>query len=557
MPEKRRSQKSSEGDSVEEISVQFRPIFGVSPRTYVPALYAALVAALLFFLLVFPGIRNNGSEITFTSSPPGASVLIDGVRLGATPFTTFVPRGTRSLEVRKPFFETATDDMTVGGRLVGSLLFPRRRQVDVSLEIAAPEAVLDDASRRFSQWALIGRASAQFQFPLVAAPAVEDLVFSRAEVTAAEQRAFVLAQAASARSDVQLRDVLRATSLVEQSGTALGSRQLVQAVRVLAETVVERPATPFWFAGAARDVPDFGEYETSSYFQQHLEQYTTRLLAESLRTDTTGEQVATNRVEVDGIGFALVPAGRLVLGGMDGTESGIDPFSVPVAVDIDAFYMMETEVSVAMFRRFVSERPQFGPAERPSLTAAGLATEEYLAPFGRRDYLETAEASEPVRAVSYAAASAFADWLGQRLPAGLSELDVRLPTERQWEWAAEVNAANPQEAHLFSEAESGPRSTSDGAPGRLGISDLLGNVWEWCRDWYRPAAYSFLRADAAASASPVDPIESFPSRMRVVRGGSWANPADDVSIRSRGAQQPEWSTPYLGFRVVLVQSDGN
>jgi len=66
-------------------------------------------------------------------------------------------------------------------------------------------------------------------------------------------------------------------------------------------------------------------------------------------------------------------------------------------------------------------------------------------------------------------------------------------------------------------------------------------VWEWTGTWYHPADY--LVGGTAA----------YPGTQRVVRGGSWANDRRSIGVTTRGAQPPEWSTAFLGFRPVLAE----
>lgn len=553
MPEQRRSQKRSD----DQTEVRFRPVLGISPRTYVPAVYVAIILVILFFVLVFPGIRNNGTQVTFISIPPGASVLVDGTRVGATPVTAFVERGRRSIELRKPFFEPSQNEITFGGRLFGSVLFPRRREITEKLSLVDASALLQDASARFARWALVGRPSAQYQFPLVVAPAMESAIYAGADLPSQVTSDFLLSAAASTQNDTQLRDVIRATALVRQDGGVFGSRQLVSTLQALAQTAEERPAAPFWYAGATSQVADYSTFQQSDYFSTQLQSYSTDLIAETMRNDTAGRRLDVDIITIAGVEMARVPGGTVILGGMQGVDSGIDPFSVPVPRTVPEFYLQRREVSVELYRRFVDAVPRFAPDAREQLVEDGIADDDYLSPFGKRDYLESARADEPVVAVSYGAAQAFAAWLETQLPASLSDRQVRLPTEEEFEWAAVLNAERQEDGWFYSEAvdgqeeSAGPRSVTGGTAGRLGIFDLSGNVWEWSEDWYRPAGYPFKRP----GRSTPDGM-TLPGAMRAVRGGSWANPSDEVGPRVRGAQSPEWSTPYLGFRVVLVRRNG-
>ena len=75
-----------------------------------------------------------------------------------------------------------------------------------------------------------------------------------------------------------------------------------------------------------------------------------------------------------------------------------------------------------------------------------------------------------------------------------------------------------------------------------GIFDMNGNVWEWCKDWY--GMYS--------GGYEVDPTGPESGLLRVVRGGSFYNMADDC----RSAHRHEWIGPRYrhadyGFRIVI------
>ncbi|MEM7557478.1 MAG: formylglycine-generating enzyme family protein, partial [Planctomycetota bacterium] len=82
-------------------------------------------------------------------------------------------------------------------------------------------------------------------------------------------------------------------------------------------------------------------------------------------------------------------------------------------------------------------------------------------------------------------------------------------------------------------------------PNSFGLFDMLGNVWEWCRD------NTFREYSAEHVADPVN--EEVSSAIRVMRGGSFAYSARNVRSAYRGGHPPGSRNDYLGFRCSSSQ----
>lgn len=150
-------------------------------------------------------------------------------------------------------------------------------------------------------------------------------------------------------------------------------------------------------------------------------------------------------------------------------------------------------------------------------------------------------ANYPVINVSWYDALAYCRWLSARL-----NLDIRLPTEWEWQWAA---AGNTQQDYPWAGAWKPARANSrEAGIGRtaavglylwgcspFGVDDMAGNVWEWCLNLYdQPSDTSLSTSEA-----------------RVLRGGSWRyDPEDSARASARNYDHPGHRLYNLGFRVL-------
>lgn len=139
----------------------------------------------------------------------------------------------------------------------------------------------------------------------------------------------------------------------------------------------------------------------------------------------------------------------------------------------------------------------------------------------------------------------------------------RLPTEMEWMWAAmgaqmgsDPFAVNTTGSGKAFAGSTGSNSIEDYAwyslnssktqpagsklPNELGLSDMSGNVWEWCWDWYGsyPAGYQAVYRGAASGTS------------RILRGGSWPYDASTCTVAWRNYYVPFDRDSTVGFRVV-------
>lgn len=133
----------------------------------------------------------------------------------------------------------------------------------------------------------------------------------------------------------------------------------------------------------------------------------------------------------------------------------------------------------------------------------------------------------------------------------------RLPTDAEWTHAAgEVPATAPGgiravanlgsadtksvERLLDELSAGGTRPVGSYAPNQYGLYDMLGNVWEWCNDWFNPAA------TPTASFNPAGPALGL---ARILRGGSFISTTSQWSRGYRSSMEPSYKSRFTGFRV--------
>ena len=93
---------------------------------------------------------------------------------------------------------------------------------------------------------------------------------------------------------------------------------------------------------------------------------------------------------------------------------------------------------------------------------------------------------------------------------------------------------------------SGGRTHPSGSrqPNAWGLKDMLGNVAEWCRDWYAPDSYKVERT----ATNPTGPPHG---TRRVARSGMAKDDPRDVRPANRLPGLPTDSAAFVGFRTVI------
>jgi formylglycine-generating enzyme required for sulfatase activity/uncharacterized caspase-like protein len=217
-----------------------------------------------------------------------------------------------------------------------------------------------------------------------------------------------------------------------------------------------------------------------------------------------------------GMALVLIPAGSFTMGHPDKLTSR-PPHTVTLGRPL---YMGRTEVTQAQWKAVMGDNPA-----RHNIQGDNKPV----------DWVRWNEVQE---------------FLG-RLNARGGNCEYRLPTEAEWEYACRAGSTGDTPEDLDRIAwygiseEMGAGSTypvGQKRPNAFGLFDMLGNVREWCEDWY----------GTYGPGDQVDPRGPHDGKIRIMRGGSYADPASICNATSRQASAPANRDRFTGFRVVAL-----
>ena len=249
------------------------------------------------------------------------------------------------------------------------------------------------------------------------------------------------------------------------------------------------------------------------------------------------------------IDWIEIPKGEFTMGGT-GDRHGKRVFQCGLIRE--PYRISRYPVTVAQFEAFVSGG---GYQEQKYWTKAGWEWRHGLEKTGPTNYGPVFQtANHPQVGVTWYEAVAFCRWLGETV-----KLDVRLPSEAEWERAARGPNGRSYpwgEEKDFAERcnmkDSGLGHTSavgmfPSGFAECGAADLAGNVWEWCRTPWVESYKEYEKNDLILK----EDLER--SGWRVVRGACWGNDSGDIMLSScRDDLRPGDRYSGFGFRVVVV-----
>ena len=269
--------------------------------------------------------------------------------------------------------------------------------------------------------------------------------------------------------------------------------------------------------------------------------------------------------KVTGIEMLLVPPGSFMMGcSAEDSECGPDESPAHKVMLSMAFYIGKTEVTQGQWLSLMKSRPSFfgrytgggtklNPGDSAN-TAEGRARQsqaDYEILAGDLSPEKYQEMTKPIPQI----------WRSNDFPVEqvswedcqlcCKRYGLRLPSEAEWEYACRAGTTTARFGPLNDVAWHGGNSggtthaVGQKLANALGLHDTIGNVSEWCQDWYGPDYYK------ACEDGVVDPTGPAQGARRLWRGGGWPG---FVSGGCRASQR-HFSTPdfinfVIGFRVV-------
>ena len=271
--------------------------------------------------------------------------------------------------------------------------------------------------------------------------------------------------------------------------------------------------------------------------------------------------------------------------GYEGPEAWESDGEGPIReVSLDGYWLDQTAVTNAQFAEFVeatdyvTESEQFGWAYvfigqlsnskqrklRETKTVQGLQWwyaidgAHWRKPEGAGSNIKK-RMDHPVVSISWHDAVAYAEWAGKRLPTEAEwEVAARGPDNVQtmYPWGTELEPGGKHRCNVWQGDFPDKNTAADGyawtAPATAyrkmdgGFYNLVGNVWEWCADWFSPSWH--VQSSETTRTNPRGPDNG---DSKVMKGGSFLchdSYCNRYRLGARTANTPDSATTNLGFR---------
>jgi formylglycine-generating enzyme required for sulfatase activity len=299
--------------------------------------------------------------------------------------------------------------------------------------------------------------------------------------------------------------IVSADSDLPSTGSPLGTLRSCNGVLDL------EPFEDFWASGVAPAwAGDWGEDEYGHWAEFHIEDKTGNPVTQRLRWIEPGTfQMGSSKKEAE-------------------REGDENPHQVTLS---QGYWLADTVCTQALWEAVMGQNPSgFKGAERP---------------------VEEVNWEEAVECI-------------KKLNDQIAGLNLRLPTEAEWEYACRAGTQTPfwfgDDITPDQVNYHGDFPYAGGEKGKYrgetvevktlpcngwGLYQMHGNVWEWCSDWY-----------GEYPGGPVtDPVGAESGEGRVLRGGSWSRYGRYARSAQRYGSTPVYRNGFIGFRLARDQSE--
>jgi formylglycine-generating enzyme required for sulfatase activity len=286
----------------------------------------------------------------------------------------------------------------------------------------------------------------------------------------------------------------------------------------------------------------------------------------------------TTTREIDGMTMVYIPGGNVILGAskkdaeiLKNDPNELKSESPEVTVYVDGFWMDQTEVTNAMFRKFVEamgyktiveakDRNKYdGAVDAQVFDSKGdiITTRNPNANWQNPDGSGHSIANlgnYPVGQIAWDDADAYCKWAGGSLPteaqwtrAGRGDDDRVYPWGDTFDQTA-YNGQYSEKTFPFTK----PVGSIEKGKSPYGVYDLAGNVAEWVWDYYDETYFSRLSPSTNNPQGPTS--ESSHPLLHFLKGGSWMSGPVHVRIADRTQMDKEMkheiASQNFGFRCV-------
>jgi formylglycine-generating enzyme len=329
-----------------------------------------------------------------------------------------------------------------------------------------------------------------------------------------------------------------------------------------------------------------GHYSETAIHAHNVEFGKTPAAKDTLYTEAATIKEFANYTEYipgSGVKFDMIAidGGRFTIGSPPDEPLRNNNEGPAAEVELSPYFIAKVEVTWDEYLAFFSQTGSQG-----RLSAAEIAAVDGISgptpPWGAPDQ-GWGTGSLPAISMSHYAAEQYCKWLSE-----VTGKKYRLPTEAEWEYAARGGTTSPyffdgnpaefagkkfmssifkpdlsvlQKHVIYKENSNGRTALPEAVePNPFGLLHTLGNVAEFCSDWYSPDIYQTYTGIVKDPKGPETGME------KVVRGGSYRSEAADVRSAARDytrtqdwlrtdPQMPKsiwWYSDafHVGFRVV-------